>query len=92
MELRVASRVEGSFMHASRDINVSREYIGAGKGCAGTIVKLVLGKMSLGADIASQCPDATTYVHPSSRRYVCVFILVHVYYGCCLIRTYEKKE
>ena len=47
-----AGGVEGSFMHASRDIKVAREYSGAGKGCAGTIFKLVLGKMSLGADIA----------------------------------------
>jgi hypothetical protein len=47
-----AGGVESSFMHASRDINVAREYSGAGKGCAGTIFKLVLGKMSLGADIS----------------------------------------
>jgi hypothetical protein len=47
-----AGGVEGSFMHASRDIKVAREYSVAGKGCAGTIFKLVLGKMSLGADIA----------------------------------------
>jgi hypothetical protein len=47
-----AGGVEGSFMHASRDIKVAREYSGADKGCAGTIFKLVLGKMSLGADIA----------------------------------------
>ena len=47
-----AGGVEGCFMHASRDIKVAREYSGAGKGCAGTIFKLVLGKMSLGADIA----------------------------------------
>jgi hypothetical protein len=37
-----AGGVEGSFMHASRDIKVAREYSGAGKGCAGTIFKLVL--------------------------------------------------
>jgi hypothetical protein len=42
-----AGGVEGSFMHASRDIKVAREYSGVG-----TIFKLVLGKMSLGADIA----------------------------------------
>jgi hypothetical protein len=43
-----AGGVEGSFMHATRDLDVAREY----SGCAGTIFKLVLGKMSLGADIA----------------------------------------
>ena len=43
-----AGGVEGSFMHATRDFDVAREY----SGCAGTIFKLVLGKMSLGADIA----------------------------------------
>jgi hypothetical protein len=47
-----AGGVEASFMHATRDFDVAREYSGAGKGCAGTIFKLVLGKMSLGADIA----------------------------------------
>jgi hypothetical protein len=43
-----AGGVESSLMHATRDLDVAREY----SGCAGTIFKLVLGKMSLGADIA----------------------------------------
>ncbi len=39
-------------MSATRDEEVARKYSGVDRGRVGTIFKLVLGKMSLGADIA----------------------------------------